>query len=594
MRKPGMTWVLIVVVLFSLSLPAAIKTQQTKIEAVFFSGNKAYSDKKLLKQMLSKPTSFFRRSKFHPTLFADDLNALARFYQLNGFLDAKTEGYADTLIDESKVKIYIHIDEGDRYTLDDVGFLGNQAFSDSLLLSISELKVKKPFNEKDVEASTLKLLQYYANHGFLDANIKPDVRTQREDHIVLVDYEISENRPYQIGHLLVQGYERTRPQTILREINLKSGDVANYSKIIQSQRNIYMTGLFDRVFISTRPSGTDTTYRDIVIDVKEHPAGELSASLGFGSEDKIRSQMELSHQNIQGRARKAAIALHASFIRWGGELSFTDPWFLGVPLQMDFNLMAGYKKEPGYTLRQSGGKITLGRRIKERNRVSVSYQRNWTRLENIKVEDIPEKLNNNQNSLSVKYSYDSRDNLFNPNRGFYGEIQQELGGNFTVHLNRFYRTQIQLKAFHPIGWHSHFGTALEVGWMNSAAGLNGVPLHERFYTGGPNSIRGFKYQRVGPLDDQHVPTGGMVRLIWNVFELRRTVYKNVGLALFLDTGNVWKEVKDMQKLNLRYTPGVGLRMHTVLGMARLDFGFNPDARPYEPAMRVYFSMGQAF
>ena len=595
MMKHGFTWCLVATsMLYSLSLAAGTKTEKLKIESIIFDGNTTFSGSKLSRQMVSKPTSFFNRSKFHKSLFDDDLNALSRFYQLNGFLDVKTEGRVDTLIGESKVRIQIRIEEGPRYTLDDVGFLGNQAFSDSLLLSLGRLKVKKPFDEKDVEASTLKLLQYYANHGFLDANIKPDIRMQHEDYIVLVDYEITENDPYRIGQLLVQGYERTRPKTILREINLKSGDIADYSKIIQSQRNIFMTGLFDRVFLSTRPSDGDSTCRDIIIDVKEHPAGELSTSLGFGSEDKLRSQMELSHQNIRGRAQKAAIALHASFIRWGGELSFTDPWFFGVPLQMDFNLMAGYMKEPGYALRRSGGKMTLGRRIGERNRVSISYQRNWTRLENVKIEEIPEKLNNNQNSLSIKYSYDSRDNLFNPTRGFYGEIQQELGGNFTVHLNRFYRTQLQLKAFHPIGWQSYFGTALEVGWMNSAAGLNAVPLHERFYTGGPNSIRGFKYQRVGPLDEQHLPTGGMVRLIWNVFELRRTLYKNVGVALFLDAGNVWEDMADIATYNLRYAPGIGLRMHTVLGMARLDFGFNPDAQVYEPAMRVYFSMGQAF
>lgn len=585
-----------VLMVFMVSMVGAKeKEKKIRIEAVRFEGNATYSDKKLIKLFISRPSSFFHRTVYREPLLKDDLEALKAFYLQKGFLDMQISSWqvvADSARDA--VSIDIRLEEGLSYTLEDVAFLGNTTFSDSMLLSVSRLKPGAVFREADIQAATMKLLQHYADFGYLDASIKPDVRIYRDVFRVLVDYEILEKQPYVIGTSLVQGYERTRPRTILRELAFKTGDVANYSKIIQSQRKIYLTGLFDRVFLRTRPSTIDSLHKDILVEVKEHAAGEFSASLGFGSEDKIRSKLELSHQNIQGAARKAGLTVHASFIRWGGEVSFSDPWFLGVPLQLDMNLLSEYLEEPGYRLYRSGGQLALGRSLSERSRLVMTYKRNWTRLKEVKTEEIPEKLKNNQNSLSLKFIYDSRDNLFNPTKGFYWECQQEFGGNFTVHLNRFYRTLMRVKVFQTLGNRIAFGSSLEMGWMTSASGIDGVPLHERFYTGGPNSIRGFRYQRVGPSDANHVPTGGMVECVWNVAEIRRSIYKNVGLALFLDAGNVWSSEDDVNDLKLRYSPGFGFRMDTVLGLARLDLGWNLDRRSYEPGMRVYFSMGQAF
>ena len=106
-------------------------------------------------------------------------------------------------------------------------------------------------------------------------------------------------------------------------------------------------------------------------------------------------------------------------------------------------------------------------------------------------------------------------------------------------------------------------------------------------------MRGFRYRKVGPLDDNGNPLGGRYKLVVNI-ELRQTIYKIVGAVVFFDVGNVWKYLKDVTKQPLRSCPGIGLRVNTPLGVVRCDYGFNWFPKPGEPSGKFYFSFGQAF
>jgi outer membrane translocation and assembly module TamA len=138
------------------------------------------------------------------------------------------------------------------------------------------------------------------------------------------------------------------------------------------------------------------------------------------------------------------------------------------------------------------------------------------------------------------------------------------------------------------------GSALELGWMESFGASDEIPLSERFYTGGPTSLRGFGYQMVGPRDANGEPLGGQLKLVWNLLELRRSIYRMVGGALFIEVGNVWSQPKQAQLSDLRVNLGTGLRVNSPLGILRLDYGINLDRRSDEPRTKLFFSMGQAF
>ena len=120
-----------------------------------------------------------------------------------------------------------------------------------------------------------------------------------------------------------------------------------------------------------------------------------------------------------------------------------------------------------------------------------------------------------------------------------------------------------------------------------------IPLNERFYAGGPTSVRGFGYQMLGPTDPDGDPLGGRFKIVGNI-ELRRTLFKIIGGALFVDVGNVWSRTDAFRLDDIRMAVGAGLRASSPLGIIRLDYGLNVDPRNNEPNAKIHLGMGQAF
>jgi outer membrane protein insertion porin family len=215
-------------------------------------------------------------------------------------------------------------------------------------------------------------------------------------------------------------------------------------------------------------------------------------------------------------------------------------------------------------------------------------------LSHVEVSPIPDDLESNLRSLTLSLIYDTRDNLFNSTRGVYAEWRNELAGSFLSGTDTFVRSVGRLKFFHRLRGSTIVGTAVEIGWMDVFGGSRDIPLNERFYAGGPNSLRWFGYQLVGPLDGDGDPIGGRLKLVWNLGEIRQSVYKMIGLALFADVGNVWGQPETFRLDDIRTSAGVGLRANTPVGMVRLDLSMNLKPKEEESETKLYFNMGQAF
>jgi len=215
-------------------------------------------------------------------------------------------------------------------------------------------------------------------------------------------------------------------------------------------------------------------------------------------------------------------------------------------------------------------------------------------LSDVKVTPLPDDLKTNLYSFRSALIFDTRNNLFNPTNGLFVELSNEIAGAFLSSTHTFDRVIIRQKYFYPISRETVLATSFQVGWMDSPRGLTSIPLHERFYTGGPQSLRGFDYQKVGPLDVKGVPIGGRLQVVWNVLEIRRSLYKMIGAALFIDAGNVWSNPEDFSFHALRMAYGGGLRINTPIGLARIDIGLNADRKQNESWGKIYVSMGHAF
>ncbi len=575
---------------------AAQAPAKLKVGSVTFQGNQSFSDRQLRKVMLTRPSRFLSRSYYYSDVLHDDLENLVLFYQQNGYLEAQiTDTTVSTDTTKQVVDVRIFISEGELTRVEGVAVLGNTVFADSLLLQKIGIKLDDPFRRTRLQEAGLSLLTLYANQGYLEAEVVPDVRVNPENHRALIDIVIREKQQFTIAEINIDGLKKTQPKVVRRELLFHPGEVIKYSRLLESQRQLYLTGLFASIFVRPQASASeDSTKKDVLIELEESESIEFNVAAGYGSVEKARGRIEFFNTNWEGTARKFGLAAKASFISRSIEGSFTEPWTLGMPWRTDVNLLVEYLEEPGYNLNRIGGRFVVGRGFGKRSTFSVTYRHERAELSHVEVSPIPDDLESNLRSLTLSLIYDTRDNLFNSTRGVYAEWRNELAGSFLSGTDTFVRSVGRFKFFHRLRRSTIVGTALEIGWMDAYGSSKDIPLNERFYTGGPNSLRGFGYQLVGPLDDDGDPIGGRLKLVWNLVEIRQSVYKMIGLALFADVGNVWGQPEAFRLGDIRTSAGVGLRANTPVGMVRLDLSMNLKPKEGESETKLYFNMGQAF
>ena len=598
MKRFSHLWLMAVCIclLFQSELSAAKEHQRFKIKSTEIEGNRAFSDRRLYRTIISRPSIFLKPSYYYPDIFIDDLKNIEMFYHRNGYLEAQVVGH-EVRLDSLKRRadIRIEVSEGELTRVDGVSCYDNQVFNDREILTLVKLKPGDPLVRKKIDDATVAILTLCAERGYLDASVKPDIRVDTTVHLATVDYLVQEKIQYTIDSIRIAGADKTRLKIIRRELDFKHGEIINYSRLLESQRNLYLTGLFQSAYVRPVPpeSGAPEC-KDILIETKESKSRELNFSVGYGSLEQIRTRVGMYNNNWNGTARKLGLTGKLSFINRGVEATFTEPWTFGTRWRSDLALTIDYLEEPGYNQLVYGGRVTVGRKLPGRLSTNLTYRHQSVDLSNVRVSTFPAEIATRIRSLKLTVIHDSRDNLFNPSRGLYVEPSLEAAGVFRGAADLFTRLELKGKYFQPVGWDVVSAHSLEVGWMDSPRDLDGIPLNERLYAGGPSTLRAFKYRRVGPLDPEGYPTGGRFKLILNAVELRRPVYKWLGMVLFFDAGNVWNRPQDIRMSELRLSPGLGLRANTFLGLVRVDFGLNIDPRPSEPPGMIYFSVGQAF
>ncbi len=577
-------------------MPHIVKAEaKIKIESVDFHNNNAFPDRTLRKIMLNKPASLFQPVYYDEQLLQVDLSQIEKYYRQHGYLDARITGHT-VEIDSSDEDAYIDITlyEGELTRVEGIEIFGNSVYSDSLLKKKAVLKQDDPLEQEKIDQSAKNITNYYADNGYIEVEVSPDVNANKETGGAIVDFHVTEGERFTIGEISINGLDKTKKHVAAREMTFESGEIIDNSALLQTQLNLYRTGLFQSVFIRRKTSDKKGV-KDVSIDLTEKEYREFSISVGYGSVERFRVQSEISHQNAFGSGRKAGLRGKLSFKYRNVELNFSDPRLLDSHWKGDISLSAGFEDEPGYDIFRRSFRTTLGRPIVENGKIIFTSRIENNELENIELTHDPDQESDRIRSFSGSFVWDRRNNAFNASSGAFFEIKSELAGIVIKTENNYIKSMIKYKKFKSFDYDLTLGTAIEIGWIySSQQGVSAIPLGERFYTGGPNSIRGFEYRKAGPLDQNRVPIGGKFKIVFNAFELRKKVYKYLNLAIFTDVGNVWSEPDYFDLKSFRISPGIGVRIDAPIGLGRIDYGFNPFRETAEEPGMFYLSVGQAF
>jgi outer membrane protein insertion porin family len=333
-----------------------------------------------------------------------------------------------------------------------------------------------------------------------------------------------------------------------------------------------------------------------MVTVREQDAGRVDYGAGYGSAEGVSAFLEIGHSNIMGVGRSLSLRLETEGPNRSYSLNFREPWIYDSPYDLRLSLISQRVKREAYTLDATALQASLDHEFSPTTRGSLLYTLEENRLSNVdksvvltSKDDSPYLLS----SIGPLLVWDSRDDPFNPRKGYYHSFQVEwaltaIGSqvDYTKYLG-------MMSGYFSL---DRFTLALLArGGLADFIGKEMVlPLNKRFFLGGRSSVRGFARDQVGPKSDDGTPMGGDVMANLKA-ELRFPVYKDFGMALFWDAGQVW--IRDQEKVSwgtLRHAAGGGLRYNTPVGPISLDVGWKLDRKEGETPYEWYFTIGNVF
>jgi outer membrane protein assembly complex protein YaeT len=633
--------------------------QQFHLTAVTFTGNASIPDKKLqgvvttsasggIKGLLA---SILRRPQgvTHEQL-ADDRTTLESYYRLQGFQSA-TVGTPGVKLNAASgdMTIDFPVTEGPRTVVASVGIEGNEqvASKDLPKLILKPGDALNPTIERD---DIIALQAFYADRGNAEVQVHVREEVSTEKTSARVVYTIAEGPKISLGDVVVRGNDYTNNNVILRTAELQKGEPFSYTKILEAQQRLYRLGIFQRVDIQPAQASTDVAERNVSISVAE--GKDLTVAGSFGGTSPITADTganrisplvsaSIAHRNLFGTGRYLGLELiYAPPNRKDAFLTYREP-FIGrfnVPVQI--TAFQSDDSRPHTQIVERGAFIEASRITRNQTRWSLRYE---YRIAECKSGDLCARaqsvllpgLDRNATNVAISsvtpaFFWDKRDDSLNPHRGFFTTESIEYAFPLVAANARFLKEFTQTSWYLPVTERSTFAVSGRIGLIQDLGlGMkldpdtgnliptSGVPLSERFTSGGDTSNRAYALDLLGTacptqasidagcrptlidvIDLNGHPTtaplGGRALLVLNA-EYRFPISGSFGGQLFADAGNTFSDT-NIRFGDLKYGVGTGLRYLSPVGPIRFDFGYKLKRQilRYDPAGNAVFEKPFAY
>jgi outer membrane protein insertion porin family len=570
------------------------------VTEIRFEGNTVFEDKELKKAMLTKEKWFLSfitgRGGYNEEMTKVDRDIIADQYYNKGYIQVRVKGpIADLQADKKSIELLYEIEEGPQFFIDAVDVSGDLIKGKQELLDTMSLQKGDVFSRKVMREDMSRLNDLYADSGFAYVNVTPETQVDEQVRQVDITYDIEQGIKARIGRINISGNTRTRDKVIRRQVKVAEGEVYSASLIKDSRRKINNLGYFDEVNLTTR-KGDDLSLMDIDIDVKERATGSFSIGAGFSSVDGLMVQGSVSQDNFLGRGLRLDLSGSLGGSRTVYRIGLLDPYFMDRDLALGFDVYDTEREWTDFDRETTGGDIKLGLPITDDIRSFFIYR--YEKKEITDVDDDASWIIQEQegkhtlSSFTASLSRNTTDFRPDPSRGNISELAIEyagLGGT-----ERFVKYTADHRYFYPLPWGMVFSIHGQLGYIQEMGGKS-IPLDERFFLGGMNSLRGFETREVGPRDSETGDfTGGNKEAVFN-FELTFPLIKDMKMKglVFFDTGNAWDTDETMFS-EMRYSVGAGVSWNSPMGPLRFAWGYNLSPKEWEEPSAFDFSVGKMF
>lgn len=575
-----------------------------RVAAVHIEGEGAVPERDLRPLLSTQRRSLLTPWKRRPRLqregVEEDIERLEAFYRGRGYYLTRADYVLEVDRKRKTVAVTFRIDAGPPVRVESVE-VDLAAAGSSLLppgtapASLVPLAPGDVFTDARYDEGRARLLAWARGKSFARALVTKKARVDVATSTARVHYAADLGPPSRFGPVGIEGLRRVERSVVEREIHIEEGAPFDPAQLERTRRALLQLRLFRSVTLVEDDSRAPVV--PITVRVTEAPHREIRAGIGYDTEEEVRGLLAWRSYDFLGGARQLGFTARASTIRRTLAADFLQPHWPLDETRSRLLLTFEDDDEDTYTLAQGRASPRLEWQATSHLLGFAAY-----RIERDRLTDVDNRVARalapdatphyaTVSGLAFGLDWNHTDDLNNPTRGWIlgGEVDPvggALGGNVS-----FVRLVGTLRLYVPLLWRLGIATRVRAGTMEPIADSDEIPLWERFYAGGIDSVRGYARRRVGPLVDDE-PLGGRSLLDCS-FELRRPVTKALAVAVFLDGGQLSLDSFDLPT-DLQFGTGFGLHVTTPIGPIRFDIGFPLDRRGDDNAWQLHVSVGQAF
>ena len=579
--------------------------EKVRIKNIRFVGNKSLVADDLKEQMETKAETWFSflddSGIYKKDILKLDMFRLEGFYHDNGYIRVRVlEPKIGINKKDKEINIIVPIEEGPQYRVRKISAQPDETLTEEEILKAIKIKVKDVYNVSGVRADILNITELYSQRGYAYADVNPVTKINDDSRTVDLSVAIDKGRKVYVGEISLLGNTRTLDNVIRREFRLKEGEVFDSEKLKRSKQRINNLQFFEDVKIDTR-RGRDSDLIDIITTVTERPTGSVSVGAGFSSVENFIFTAGISQDNFLGRGQKVVFSTSLSSLKTDFNLSLTDPRIFDTEILAGIDAFNRKSDFISFSSRNTGGGLRFGKAITEYDWVGLNY-----RFEDVEITDVDpgqetSHLKNEKritSRISPTFIRDTRDNFLNPSTGWRHVVRFDLAGGVLGGAS-FHKMSYETSYYRPLIGKLVGMLHGQIAWADGY-GDDKLPSFERYFLGGPSSLRGYTIRDVGPRDIAGDPIGGNQSLLINA-ELQYPFTKGFRGFVFYDRGNVYGGGPDVRTttttwdlVEMRDSIGAGVRFLSPFGPVGFAYGLKLDQADGENPGEFHFSAGSAF
>lgn len=610
-----------------------VEGEKVKVKKIVFIGNKHMSDETLKDRMYTKEEGYFTllsgSGSYKQEAFERDIQMVRFTYYNNGYIQAKVDRPQISVTPDKKgIYLTIRVEEGNQYRVGEVDFAGDLLFPKKELFDSIQIDKNGIFAYDILQRDMAEIQAKYGDLGYAYTNVVPRWQFREDEKLVNLVFEIDKGSKVYFGRIDMVGNSKTRDKVIRREMKIREGELYNETRRRESLENIQRLGFFDEVNFKTSTPPNKLDVMNVEVVVKERNTGQVQVSAGYGTSTGLTFGGSVQQTNFLGKGQNLGISMQLTSDQSVYDLTFTEPYFRDTQWSLGGRLFQSSNSgRADYNERRTGGSVSLGHPVSENTRAFLSYGYTSSALspvygvnkagQTILLTDyelfpLPD-ASGDSSTIEASLAYDTRNDRFKPSKGIYARVGLSnsgwLGGS-----QKYYTATGDLRFFRNVFWDVVWRNSLQYGKVGTLDNDRSVPFSELYLLGGPYSLRGYRYARVGRqrfsnlrydqlIADGESPEralqlanrfyGGQQKLQFQT-ELMFPMIREANMfgVVFYDIGMAEDQITNE---NLYSDWGFGLRWFSPIGPLRFEWGFPMKRDPVYHENGVFeFSIGTPF